>query len=172
MRVLAVIGALAIVIGLIAGVFFFAGFYNVSAAADEPGPLAWALTNVRMASIKRHKEIAQAPFALEDVSVVQEGARQFANDGCVNCHGAPGVKWAKFSEGINPGPPDLKDVANELSAAGIFWVVKNGIRMTGMPSFSKVGLTDAQLWQLTAFVKSIPKISEADYRTWTAGTTK
>src|SRR5690348_14606787 len=156
MRVLAVIGALAIVIGLIAGVFFFAGFYNVSAAADEPGSLSWALTQVRVASIKRHrKEIAQAPFALEDGSVIQEGARQFANSGCVNCHGGPGVKWAKFSEGINPGPPDLKDVANELSAPGIYWVVKNGIRMTGMPSFNKVGLTDAQLWQLTAFVKAI-----------------
>jgi mono/diheme cytochrome c family protein len=171
MRVLAVIGALAIVVGLIAGVFFFGGFYNVSAAKDEPGPLAWALSNVRLASISRHRK-DEVPVALEDASLIQGGARQFANSGCVNCHGAPGVKWAKFSEGINPGPPDLKDVANERSAPEIFWVVKNGIRMTGMPSFGKVGLTDAQLWQLTAFVKAIPKVSEADYRTWTAATTK
>ena len=49
----------------------------------------------------------------------------------------------------------------------IFWVVKNGIRMTGMPSFGKVGLADDQLWRLAAFVRAIPKVSEADYRTWT-----
>jgi mono/diheme cytochrome c family protein len=168
MRILAAIGALAIVLGLLAGVYFFGGFYNVAAAVDEPVPVNWALTRIRLASISHHDvESAQAPFALDDLSVIREGARQFANNGCVHCHGGPGAKWSKFSEGINPGPPDLKDIANERIGSEIFWVVKNGIRMTGMPSFSKVGLADDQLWQLTAFVKAIPKVSDADYRSWT-----
>ena len=173
MRILAAIGALAIVLGLLAGAYFFGGFYNVAAAVDEPGAVNWALTKIRLASIAHHNvENAKAPFALDDMSVIREGAHQFANSGCVHCHGGPGAKWSKFSEGINPGPPDLKDIANERSASEIFWVVKNGIRMTGMPSFSKVGLADDQLWQITAFVKAIPKVSEADYRTWTTAPTQ
>ena len=168
MRILAAIGAVAIVLGILAGTYFLGGFYNVAAAVDEPGPVTWALTRVRLASVARHEiENAKAPFALDDPTVIREGARNFANAGCVHCHGGPGAKWSKFSEGLNPGPPDLKDIANERSTAEIFWVVKNGIRMTGMPSFGKVGLADDQLWRLAAFVKAIPKVSEADYRTWT-----
>jgi mono/diheme cytochrome c family protein len=168
MRILAAIGAVAIVLGILAGTYFLGGFYNVAAAVDEPAPVTWALTRVRLASVARHEiENAKTPFALDDPTVIREGARNFANAGCVHCHGGPGAKWSKFSEGLNPGPPDLKDIANERSTAEIFWVVKNGIRMTGMPSFGKVGLADDQLWRLAAFVKAFPKVSEADYRTWT-----
>ena len=90
---------------------------------------------VRDASISRHAT-EQPPMSLEDAAVIQAGARAFDQRGCTQCHGAPGVKWAKFSEGLRPDPPDLGDVAKELSAQQIFWVVKNGINMTGMPSFA------------------------------------
>jgi len=169
MRILAAIGALAVILAVTAGVYFFAGFYNVAAAVGDPPPVKWALIQTRDASIARHESgNDKPPFALDDQAAIQQGARDFSNAGCVNCHGAPGAKWAKFSEGLNPDPPDLKDVAGERSASQIFWVVKNGIRMTGMPSFAKAGLTDDQLWHIAAFVKAIPKVSDADYKTWTA----
>ena len=66
---------------------------------------------------------------------MQAGAKAFAARGCANCHGAPGVAWAKFSEGLRPDPPDLKDIAGELEPRELFYVIKNGINMTGMPSF-------------------------------------
>jgi mono/diheme cytochrome c family protein len=167
MRILAAIGALAIILAVVAGAYFFAGFYNVAASVDDPSIVKWALIQTRSASIARH-ENDKPPFSVDDPAAIQEGARNFANAGCVNCHGAPGAKWAKFSEGLNPDPPDLKDVAGEASAARIFWVVKNGIRMTGMPSFSKAGFADDQLWHIAAFVKAIPKVSDADYKAWTS----
>jgi mono/diheme cytochrome c family protein len=169
MRLLAGIGALAIILAVFAGVYFLGGFYNVAAAVDDPAPVKLALIHTRMASVARHEtENAKAPFALDDQTVIQQGARDFANSGCVHCHGGPGIKWSKFSEGLNPDPPDLKDIANERSGGEIFWVVKNGIRMTGMPSFGKAGLSDDQIWHLAAFVKAIPKVSDADYKSWTA----
>jgi mono/diheme cytochrome c family protein len=169
MRILAAIGVLTIILAVVAGIFFFGGFYNVAAAVDDPAPVKWVLERTRAASIARHEnKESKPPFALDDQTVIQQGARDFANAGCVNCHGAPGVKWAKFSEGLNPDPPDLKDVANDSNAHKIFWVVKNGIRMTGMPSFGKTGLSDDQIWHIAAFVKAIPKVSDADYKTWTA----
>ncbi|MBS0232360.1 MAG: cytochrome c [Proteobacteria bacterium] len=168
MRFLGAIGALAIIFAILTGVYFLGGFYNVAAAVDEAAPVKWALMETRRASIARHEDHAKPPFALDDQTVIQQGARNFATAGCVNCHGAPGAKWAKFSEGLNPDPPDLKDVAKGASAGRIFWVIKNGIRMTGMPSFEKAGLTDDEIWHIAAFVKAIPKVSEADYRTWTA----
>ena len=134
MRFLAAIGALAIIVAIGAAVFFFGGFFNVSAVEPDPKPVAWALQKVRTASIDRHAKDTPT-VSLEDATVVQAGAKAFAARGCGNCHGGPGVAWAKFSEGLRPDPPDLKDIAGELEPRELFYVIKNGINMTGMPSF-------------------------------------
>ncbi len=117
MRFLAAIGALAIIAAIGAAVFFFGGFFNVAASEPDPPPVAWALVKVRTASIDRHANDAPT-VQLDDPAVVQAGASAFAARGCANCHGAPGVDWAKFSEGLRPDPPDLKDVGQRARAAG------------------------------------------------------
>ncbi|MGD9805367.1 MAG: cytochrome c [Hyphomicrobiaceae bacterium] len=167
MKLLAVIGGLAIAIGLAAALYTFGGFFNVSATMEDPAPVAWALQKVRTASIARRENI-NPPISVDDATTIREGAKSYAQLGCANCHGGPGVEWAKFSEGLNPSPPDLNEVAKAESASHIFWVIKNGIRMTGMPSFGKVGTPDTQLWQIAAFVKKMPNVSETDYKGWTS----
>jgi mono/diheme cytochrome c family protein len=167
MRILSIIGALAIVVGIGCAVYFFGGFYSVAGTAEDPAAVTWALTRVRTASIDRHANDAP-PTSLSNDATVQAGAKAYATFGCINCHGAPGVKWQRFSEGLHPDPPDLKDVADELSPAQLFWVIKNGINMTGMPSFEQAGAKDDEIWSIVAFVKKLPSVSEADYKTWTA----
>lgn len=167
MRLLAFIGLLAIAVVIAAAVYFFWGFYNVAATVEDPGIVKWALIRVRTASIERHA-MDTPPANLNDPATVQAGARAYLAQGCPVCHGAPGVNWAKFSEGLHPDPPDLKDVAGELSAQQIFWVVKNGINMTGMPSFATAGAKDEDIWNIAAFVKNIPNVSEADFKSWTS----
>ena len=167
MRILAVIGALAIIVGIGAAVFFFGGFYSVAGTAEDPAIVTWALTRVRTASINRHADDLP-PASINDAASVQAGAKAFAAHGCTNCHGGPGVNWAKFSEGLHPDPPDLKDVVDQLSPAQLFWVVKNGINMTGMPSFAQAGVKDDEIWSIVAFLKKLPGVSEADFKAWTA----
>ena len=170
MRILAGIGGLGIVGAAAAAIFFFGGFYSVAGAVPDLDLVHWALVQVRTASITRHAS-DQPPAGMDDPARIQDGARAFAAIGCVNCHGAPGVKWAKFSEGLHPDPPDLKELANDRTPAQLFWVIKNGINMTGMPSFALAGAKDEELWSIAAFVKKLPNISEADYRAWTASAT-
>ena len=169
MRILAVIGALAIIVGIAAAVFFFGGFYNIAATEQDSGPVAWVLVHVREAAIDRHATDTP-PGSLDDPATVRAGARAYAERGCVYCHGGPGAQWAKFSEGLNPGPPDLKEAAGELEPRKIFWVVKNGIKMTGMPSFGATGVSDKEIWSIAAFVKKLPTVSEADYKAWSTAT--
>jgi mono/diheme cytochrome c family protein len=167
MRILAAIGTLAIVVGIGAAVFFFGGFYSVAATAEDPAVVTWALTKVRNASIDRYA-VDQPPASINDPASVQAGAKAFAAHGCTTCHGGPGVEWAKLSEGLHPDPPDLKKVVGDRSPAQLFWVVKNGINMTGMPSFALAGAKDEEIWQIVAFLKKLPGVSEADYKSWTA----
>jgi mono/diheme cytochrome c family protein len=167
MKSLAVVGALAILIAVAGATFFFGGFYNIAAAEPDLGIVKWALLRVRVASIERHA-VDRPSIKLDDPKVVQAGARAFAEFGCVNCHGAPGAKWAKFSEGLHPDPPDLSEVAKDLEPAQLFWVIKNGINMTGMPSFGLIKTDDQELWQVVAFIRKLPSVSPENFKTWSA----
>ena len=167
MRILATIGALAIAGAIAAAVFFLGGFYSVAGTVEDPGIVNWALVQVRTASIFRHAHDPQ-PANFDDPANVPAGAREFAEHRCVNCHGAPGVNWLKYSEGMHPDPPDLKDIVNDRTPSQLFWVIKNGINMTGMPSFALAGAKDDEIWKIVAYLKKLPSVSEADYKTWTA----
>jgi mono/diheme cytochrome c family protein len=164
---LALIGVLAILCVIAAAVFFFGGFYNVAAVVDDPSLVKSALTNIRLASIIRHATDTP-PMPLDDPTTVQAGARAFSERGCTNCHGAPGVEWAKFSEGLRPDPPDLKELVDQRKPQELFWVVKNGIHMTGMPSFGLLEVPDREIWTIVAFLKKLPSVSEADFKAWAA----
>jgi hypothetical protein len=169
LKLLGIIGLLAILGAVFAAGFFFGGFFNVAASEDDPDIVNAALEQVRAASISRHATV-KPTAPLDDPALVRAGAKSYSERGCTNCHGGPGVEWAKFSEGLNPGPPDLKDVVGDLLPQELFWVIKNGIKMTGMPSFGKIEVPDAEIWNMVAFLKKLPMVSEEDYKAWTAAT--
>jgi mono/diheme cytochrome c family protein len=166
LKFLGIIGLLAILGAVFAAAFFFGGFFNVAASEDDPDIVNSALEQIRAASIARHAS-DKPTTSLDNPALVQAGAKSFSERGCVHCHGGPGVEWSKFSEGLNPGPPDLKDVVDDPPQE-IFWVIKNGIKMTGMPSFGKIEVPDQEIWSIVAFVKKLKTVSEADYKAWTA----
>jgi len=167
LKFLALIGLLAIFAGIGAAIFFFGGFYSVAGTAEQPKMVTWGLTQVRQASIARHAT-ERPPMELNDAELVKMGARAYGERGCVNCHGAPGVEWAKFSEGLEPDPPDLKELVDQREPRELFWVIKNGINMTGMPSFGKIEVPDREIWTIVAFIKKLPTVKDEDYKAWTA----
>jgi mono/diheme cytochrome c family protein len=170
MRFLAFIGALGIIVVIATAVFFFGGFYSIAATEPDPGVVAWAIIHVRDASIAHHA--TETPSgSLDDPAVIRAGAHAFATRGCVNCHGGPGAQWQKFSEGLNPDPPDLKDIVGDIQPRELFWVVKNGIKMTGMPGFGAIGVPDPEIWSIVAFLKKLPTVTEADFKVWSAAGT-
>jgi mono/diheme cytochrome c family protein len=167
MKVLIAIGTAAVVTAIGAAGWFMGGFYNVAGTAEDPDIVRWALIQVRTASVSRHATQAP-PTDFSDEGKVTAGARAFAARGCANCHGAPGVTAARFSEGLRPYPADLNEVGGDRSPSELFWVIKNGINMTGMPSFGLAGVKDKEIWSMVAFLKSLPTVSESEYKTWTA----
>jgi mono/diheme cytochrome c family protein len=79
-------------------------------------------------------------------------------ENCLPCHGAPGVKRAEFAEGMNPIAPDIDGPLQGYTDGQLFWVIKNGIRATGMPAFA-VNHTDEEIAAITAFVRRTPRLT-------------
>ena len=78
---------------------------------------------------------------------------------CLNCHGAPGLDSSEIAEGLNPPAPDLTLGRVQKRTDGeIFWIVQNGIRMTGMPAFGTTHKDD-EIWKIVAFVRRLPALS-------------
>jgi mono/diheme cytochrome c family protein len=167
MRFLALIGALAIIVAIAGGIYFFGGFYNVGQTADNPAIVDWALASVRGASVAARGTEAQ-PANLDDPEIIKAGARLYATVGCVNCHGGPpDANWAKWSEGLKPIPADLKVMAKERTPSQLFWAIKNGIKFTGMPSFGLAAVPDQDIWSIVAFVRKSPSVPDDEYKAWT-----
>lgn len=157
-----------LVLGLVAvAVLLQAGVVDVS--ADTPHSpavhrlVAWA----REQSIMRRAADIVAPADLADASRIRRGAGNY-DAMCVNCHLSPGVKDSEIRKGLYPTPPKLAESANGTpsaqSDARRFWIVKHGIKASGMPAWSKGGMNDEAIWDLTAFLKALPNLTPETYR--------
>jgi mono/diheme cytochrome c family protein len=143
-----------------AGALVRLGAFNV--AADEPhsAPVNWLLESVRTRSIAARSSGVTVP-ALDDPALVRSGAEHYAQM-CTGCHLAPGMRESELREGMYPKPPDLTAHAH-ASPAQMFWVIKHGIKMSGMPAWGRTH-DDASIWGLVAFVQVLPELSPEDYR--------
>jgi mono/diheme cytochrome c family protein len=151
-----------IAILIAAGVaFVYSGVYDVAAIKPEGKFGSWFFSTVMDHSVERHSKGINAP-ALTDSTMVEAGFRSFSRM-CVGCHGAPGVQKGRISKGLNPEPPDLSEGVSDLSDAQIFWITKNGIKMTGMPAFG-VGNADDDIWKIVAFVHLLPQMTAEQYQ--------
>ncbi len=150
---LAVLGALAV---------DYSGVVDVAATNRASGVLGWFLESTRDHSIEARASHIRVP-ELGGAHVLEVGADHY-HQMCVGCHGAPGVEVSDASRGMEPRPPDL-DEGPEMSreeAAETFWIVKNGIQMTGMPAFGETH-DDDELWAIVAFVAKLREMSPDDY---------
>jgi len=154
------LGSLLLVL-VVAGtaVFIWSGAYNI--AADDPHwPLtAWLMDTARDRSIAEQASDVVVP-PLDDEALVRSGAGNY-DAMCIGCHLKPGVERSEASAGLYPAPPNLTRRRNH-DAARTFWVIKHGIKMSGMPAWGK-SMDDASIWGVVAFLQKLPGMSETDY---------
>lgn len=149
--------AAALVLGL---GFVYTGIFNV--AADEPH---WSLTH-RLIEATREQSIAirardVEPIALDDPALLAMGAGHYA-EMCTGCHLAPGMKDTEIRAGLYPQPPNLVEHGAHRSAAESFWIIKHGLKMTGMPAWG-VTHDDRSIWGMVAFLQKLPELSPPQY---------
>jgi mono/diheme cytochrome c family protein len=143
------------------GVAVYAGLYNVAADIPHTQPVYWLLQKARERSIAVRATDITVPSDLGDTRRIGSGAGQYA-EMCASCHLAPGMKRTEIARGLNPRAPELRR-KRQSTPAEDFWVVKHGVKMTGMPAWG-VTHDDEILWDVVAFLQKLPELSPDQYR--------
>lgn len=161
--VLTVAAVIIIIFG--SGIYFiYSGIYNVAATSKDSPIVHWILHTTMEQSVERRAEgiTPSKDFVLTDPATIHLGFNHY-KEMCVICHGGPGVKPGEARAGLNPKPPLLAKIVKGMSPGELFWVIKNGIKMTGMPAWGPTH-SDDKIWAIVAFVKKLPGLTATDYR--------
>ena len=150
-----VIGSMAV------GAVAYLGLINVG--ADDPHfPAVHAfLTMARDRSIEVRSKDIEVPN-LNDETLIKAGAGNY-NSMCIGCHLAPGVAETELSQALYPAPPNLAKEGVDGNPATAFWVIKHGIKATGMPAWGK-SMGDPYIWGMVAFLNQLPKMDAQQYQ--------
>ena len=141
----------------------YSGYINVGANVQHNIISNWLLTTAVHKSVKRYsQEISTSVPELGGHFLILVGAENY-DAMCATCHMPPGMPISPLAKGLNPMPPDLRKSSAHMTANELFWVTKNGIRMTGMPAW---GLThnDEEIWSMVAFMQTLPNLGPDEYK--------
>ena len=163
------LGALALVcvalIAVAAGVVY-SGSYNIAAGTGHSKPVEAAVHELMVRSVRSHARevVVPAEINFHDQALVERAAGHYRAM-CQMCHGAPGQDADRWSQALYPPPPDLVHALREhqWSDAEVFWILKHGIKDTGMAAFGD-SHGDEDLWELTALVRQLPQMAPDEYR--------
>jgi mono/diheme cytochrome c family protein len=160
MKTVGVIASVLVVELVLLVLFVNSGLYNVSTATPDPGFLHWIFSRTSDNSAEHYSRGVAVP-ALTDSSMIVEGYGHY-HEMCETCHGAPGVDRSEIGQGLYPHPPNLVHSAKEMGPGRLFWVIKNGIKSTGMPGFWKTH-TDGKIWAIVAFLERMKDMTPQAY---------
>ncbi len=159
--VLAAVGALTI-LGAVA--------FVLGGVSARPDPSEF---EERLARTARHWLIPSAARARVNpvpasAEVLESGLRHWA-DHCAPCHGNDGKGDTALGRGLYPRSPDMTLPATQkLSAGELFWIIENGIKLTGMPAWGDDSSSeegDGESWELVHFVRHLPELTQGELRT-------
>ncbi|MBU0751344.1 MAG: cytochrome c [Gammaproteobacteria bacterium] len=163
----ALLGILVTVIaGLgIAGAIAYSGLVDVGADAPHAPVVFDVIEMVRERSIARRLDGIVPPADRDAAARVRLGAGNYEAM-CAGCHLRPGERDSELRAGLYPKPPALamKPKNGKANPARAFWIIKHGLKASGMPAWGKGGMRDADIWSLVGFLDRLPGLSPEAYR--------
>ena len=150
-----------IAVGTLVGLtVVYTGAYNIAATEEHTSLFRWTFDTTFRNSVRRQAAEISAPKNVSP-QMISAGASDYKQM-CQQCHSGPGVERAEWASGMRPKPPHLKEAAAGWDIKEIFWLVKHGAKMTGMPAFGPTH-DDQALWNIAAFVKELPAMTPERY---------
>ena len=157
--------ALAVIAPLGGFAFIKSGIYDVGSSSPHTEFTEWMTHETMIHSARSHAKGISAPASVSEA----QARRGFCSYEvhCVACHGAPAVPRERWVSGIEPSPPYLLDTTHRWKPRELFWIAKNGIKMTGMPAWRNT-MSDAEIWDVVGFLEAMSKLNPQVYGRWRA----
>jgi len=155
-RLLALVGLVAIT-----GVLGFVAM-GLSSRSEPPA------LEVKLARSARHLMIPaaarRATNPLPPAPELHARALRHWADHCASCHGNGGKGDTSMGRNLYPRAPDMTLApTQQLSDGELFWIIENGVKLTGMPAWgSPAAEDDAETWELVHFIRRLPSLTEAE----------
>ena len=152
---LIILGALGIV------AYAYSGLYYIGADRPHTKLVYWLLETTRDRSVAANAGSVLAPPDLDEQERIAAGAGLYA-EMCAGCHLGPGLEKTEIAQGLYPAAPDFTH-GNDLSPREQFWVIKHGIKASGMAAWGKTH-NDALIWDMVAFLRHEGSLSPEQYQ--------
>jgi mono/diheme cytochrome c family protein len=141
------------------------GLMPVSADGTHSRLEAWIMPVVLHASIVRHASGETNPAPLNEDNL-KAGVDTYKAM-CARCHSTPEGESSVYGQSFYPPAPQLPKGMSQYTDSQLFWLIKHGIRNTGMPAWGSM-LSDEEIWQIVSLLKNsqdLPPSVEAEWST-------
>jgi cytochrome c553 len=150
-------------LGLAGFLFAWSGVFQISASSGHWRVTDWFLHFAMRSSVRTYAAFDAPEEAADDRGLVS-AAGHYAQ-ACMDCHGAPGVRPSPAMQGATPPAPDLAVNARQWSDRQLFWIIRHGVKYTGMPAWPAERADEVR--RMVAFVRRLPGMTPAQYRALT-----
>ncbi|ADE16099.1 cytochrome c, class I [Nitrosococcus halophilus Nc 4] len=136
------------------------GIIPIKASSGHWALTYWFLSFSMNRSIATHSMGIKVP-EIADPALVLQGAGHYET-GCRFCHGRPGLRHPPIPGQMTPPPPYLPSALPKWESGGLFYIVKHGVKFTGMPAWP-APQRDDEVWAMVAFLRVLPKLTGEQY---------
>ena len=154
----------ALIVAVIAGVVLLNKTAHGFSANAPPTLLeVWAARKARDLGLPNTEKQRTNPI-LNTPEILSEARAHWA-DHCAVCHANNGSGQTQMGEHMYPRPPDMrKQDTQELTDGELFYIIQNGIRLSGMPAWGAEHNGEEESWKLVRFIRHVPNLSETEIR--------
>lgn len=146
-----------VIVALIGGVVMIRRGFS---AREKPSLMETLIARAaRNMSVPASAKDASNPFQ-PTPEVLAEARAHFA-DHCAICHANNGSGQTEIGQNLYPKPPDMRLAETQkLTDGGIYYIIHNGIRLTGMPAWGEADPhADKDSWKLVLFIRHLPQLT-------------
>ncbi len=139
------------------------GLMPVNADGNHSSLEARIMPKVLHASIARHAAVETSALPLNEDNL-KAGVDTYKAM-CARCHSTPEGKASVYGQSFYPPAPQLPKGMSQYTDSQLFWLIKHGIRNTGMPAWGSM-LSDDEIWQIVSLLKNsqdLPPSVEAEW---------
>lgn len=154
-------GGLVVLVALAIGGYVW--IHHGFSARDQPTAIETFLARrVRSMAVPSGAKAARNPVPLTS-EVLTEARAHFA-DHCATCHANDGSGDTDIGKNLYPKAPDMRlSQTQDLSDGEIYYIIHNGVRLTGMPAWGAED-SDEDSWKLVHFIRHLPALTPDEIR--------